>query len=215
MLEDYVTKTYSGPTIGDEKEILHQITSGLAYLHRIFIVHRDIKPNNILISVPNIKENKRPIMKLADFGLTKIMRTDQGQFSTGASGWKAPESMIQPKTNQRRHYDFSVDIFPLGCVFGYTLSEGGKHPFGENATEQDYRIMKKEPMISTSRDLKIPYCYDETAILLIQSMVLTKPFKRLTANQILDHSFFYRTEQSALLVHSTTYYLLPHLPLKY
>jgi len=200
-LGDYVKGNYKGPEIGDEKEILHQITQGLAYLHRIVIVHRDIKPNNILIWVPSteiVKDLVKPKMKLADFGLSKFKKrgADGEEFSTltnphGAEGWMAPE-LIRSSRNENniRHYDYSVDIFPLGCVFGYTLSVGGKHPFGNDPIEQNYRIGNGEPMVLTSADLKVPYCYDEFFIPLIQSMVLTKAGQRPTADQVLNNELF-------------------------
>ncbi len=188
---DYVKGNYKGPEIGDEKEILHQITQGLAYLHRIGIVHRDIKPNNIFIWVPsteNAQDLLKPKMKLADFGLSKFKKMEDGEeFSTltyphGAKGWMAPELLIRSSRveNKTISYGFSVDIFPLGCVFGYTLSEGGKHPFGNDPIEQDL----------TSADLKVPYCYDEFVIPLIQSMVLMDPDQRPTAIQVLNNAFF-------------------------
>lgn len=50
-LEEYVKKKYKGTEFKNEREILLQITKGLAYLHKLKIVYQDIKPNNILISV--------------------------------------------------------------------------------------------------------------------------------------------------------------------
>lgn len=108
----------------------------------------------------------------------------------GARGWKAPELITPLEENQRRQYDFSVDIFPLGYIFGYTLSNGGKHPFGDNPTNQDYHIYWKKPMLLKANQLKKPYCNDEVAISLIQLMVNMEPSERATATQVLAHRFF-------------------------
>ena len=52
-LEDYVKgKFNTGPKFKSEREVLHQVSKGLAHLHQLTIVHRDIKPTNILIFVP-------------------------------------------------------------------------------------------------------------------------------------------------------------------
>lgn len=75
-LEDYVKGNYQGPRFQDEKEILRQVTQGLAHLHSKEIVHRDIKPTNILIFVPDGCRS-RPQAKLADFGLSKILSVDR------------------------------------------------------------------------------------------------------------------------------------------
>jgi len=71
---------YDGPLFNsiNKIEILYQITQGLQYLHALKIVHRDIKPRNILIFVPTAEGHEeeryiKPQIKLADFGLCKIL----------------------------------------------------------------------------------------------------------------------------------------------
>lgn len=136
--------TYTGPPFKDKKQILHQVTKGLAYLHRENVVHGDIKPTNILIFVLELsKMNVKPKMKLADFGLHRLFEQDQRDFTNSSItelnstiGWMAPEKYRFDR------FDFKVDIFPLGCIFAYTLS-GGKHPFGEDAHNRFIRIIKK------------------------------------------------------------------------
>ena len=131
---------YQEPKVGDEKEIMYQVTKGLTYLHRKEIVHRDIKPNNILISIPKRDRADVPQMRLADFGISKSLKADKDDFTNtnvtnphGSKGWMAPELYL----NER--HDFKVDIFSLGCVFAYTLT-GGKHPFGVEGDERTNRI---------------------------------------------------------------------------
>ena len=73
-LEDYIKGKYKGSKFKNEREILLEITGGLAHLHELKIVHRDIKPNNILISESPSKNE--PQIKLADFGISKILQED-------------------------------------------------------------------------------------------------------------------------------------------
>jgi len=68
---------YQGPKIGSDKEILYQITAGLAYLHRLEIIHRNLKPANILISFMSEDAKTKPQMRLADFGLCKALIDDK------------------------------------------------------------------------------------------------------------------------------------------
>jgi len=56
-----------------------QVTKGLAHLHQLGIVHRDIKPTNILIFVPD--GDTEPQMKPADFDISKILKNDQDSFT--------------------------------------------------------------------------------------------------------------------------------------
>ncbi len=115
-------------------------------------------------------------MKLADFGLSKVLNNEKGDFTntslgnpSGTRGWMAPELYKSIR------YDSKVDIFALGCIFGYTLS-GGKHPFGDDPFDQEF----EDPIYSKDR-----VAYD-----LILSMVDMEPTKRPTVQKVLKHIFF-------------------------
>ncbi|KAF8584577.1 kinase-like protein [Ramaria rubella] len=80
----------------EPKRALTQITAGLRHLHMLKIVHRDIKPQNILVSRP---KNGQHRMLISDFGLCKKLDVDQTSFlptahgvmAAGTVGWRAPE----------------------------------------------------------------------------------------------------------------------------
>ncbi len=196
-LSDLIEGKYQGPQFENEKEILRQVTEGLAYLHSLDIVHRDLKPGNILIFVPesgnNAAINYKPKMKLADFGLCKMLNQNEQikDFSNtsttnpnGTKGWMAPELY------HFRKYGFKVDIFPLGCIFSYTLT-GGKHPFGKDSDKRSSLIKEGKPMELVQGDLKEPHLNDGgIAITLIKRLLEFNPNDRPTAQEILDGEFF-------------------------
>ena len=111
--------------------------------HELDMVHRDIKPGNILLA----KQGKRPVVKVIDFGLAKAKSEatiDRDLTGTnqmmGTPGFSAPEQLHDAKTADTRS-----DIYALGCTLYYLLA--GAPPFKGNsalaiALAQDARAVR-------------------------------------------------------------------------
>ncbi|KAG1752201.1 hypothetical protein EDB19DRAFT_1672479, partial [Suillus lakei] len=197
----------------DPKRALRQITSGLRHLHSLKIVHRDIKPQNILISAPKKGASGRDggrRMLISDFGLCKKLEVDQtsflptahGAMAAGTVGWRAPEilrgevklddSMSDDHSQSSRgsvgtavngstsgkptRLTKSVDIFALGCLFYYVITNG-LHPFGDRF-EREVNILKNAKSLDGLTQL-------------ITNMLDPEAYNRPDTTSCLLHPFFW------------------------
>ncbi|XP_057254029.1 serine/threonine-protein kinase/endoribonuclease IRE2 isoform X2 [Pezoporus wallicus] len=189
-LQEYVESPSFDRRGLDPVSLLHQTMSGLAHLHSLSIAHRDLKPCNILISVPNPHGQIRAV--ISDFGLCKKLQGGRQSFSLrsgipGTEGWIAPEVLQEaPKENPT----CAVDIFSAGCIFYYVLS-GGQHPFGDS-------LRRQANILSGSYQLS---CLEEeahdklVARDLIMAMISPEPQHRPSAPVVLAHPFFWSQEK--------------------
>jgi len=106
--------------------IVTQVCDALQYAHEEGVVHRDIKPENILI-------DKRGRAKIADFGLSKLVRGDDGELTLTRSGQTmgTPHYMAPEQWERPHEVDHRADIFSLGVVFYELLT--GELPLGRFA----------------------------------------------------------------------------------
>nr|CAB3243594.1 serine/threonine-protein kinase/endoribonuclease IRE1-like [Phallusia mammillata] len=167
----------------DTKTVLNQAMLGLDHLHLLKIVHRDVKPSNILISVPGNLSKQRVV--ISDFGLCKKLIPGRQSFShrsgqAGTDGWIAPEMILDKKYRMTQ----AVDIFSMGCVFYYVIC--GKHPFGDPLTRQA-RIVNGEYSMEEIQGFE----NSEEAIDVIRLMLLVDPSLRPKSSTILKHPLFW------------------------
>lgn len=111
-------------------EFMYQLALGLEYIHSNQICYRNIKPENVLISVDTT--GKKLTMKWTDFGFSKPTN-ERGSFSMSGimeeCTWSAPEIIINQSTGKIIRGTMKSDVFAEGLLFGYFLL-GGRHLFG-------------------------------------------------------------------------------------
>jgi len=124
--------------------LIEQIGEALDFAHRHGIIHRDIKPGNVLID----KEG-RP--RLLDFGIARVSNSTMTQANTvmGTPYYMAPEQIAG------RAVDHRADIFSLGAILYEILTLAKPFP-GENMTTVIYRILNEDPPETRSFDRTLP-----------------------------------------------------------
>lgn len=110
----------------DHKKALSQITSGLKHLHTMKIVHRDIKPQNVLVSKGKDGSLR---MLVSDFGLARRLEQGQSSFAptannlAGSLGWRAPEC-IRGQVKLNEGFDPILTTHSTGSTTSSTGSIG-------------------------------------------------------------------------------------------
>eukprot|EP00005_Dracoamoeba_jomungandri_P012224 CAMPEP_0174267920 /NCGR_PEP_ID=MMETSP0439-20130205/35429_1 /TAXON_ID=0 /ORGANISM="Stereomyxa ramosa, Strain Chinc5" /LENGTH=292 /DNA_ID=CAMNT_0015355737 /DNA_START=74 /DNA_END=952 /DNA_ORIENTATION=+ len=156
------------------KSLVRQIVNAVKYLHDKNIAHRDIKPTNLLLSGSDSTE-----IKLADFGLSKILGPDSMmQTACGTPIFVAPEVLMG------EGYDKAVDCWGIGIIMYILLC--GYPPFfddGENMSELFDQIL------TGSFEFADPYWTDisDEAKDLISRLLVVDHSARYTTEECLNH----------------------------
>jgi len=169
-LEPIIARTY-----------FQQMVNGVEACHNAQVVHRDLKPQNLLL---DSKYN----LKITDFGLSKVIQSDEDAIMkttyVGTRGYQAPELLLKKK------YDLKCDIFSMGVILFILLN--GYPPF-EQAHKNDKWF---KPLITNNYDKfwkahqKSAAAKDENARDLIQQMLAFDPKKRITIKDIKKHKWW-------------------------
>jgi cyclin-dependent kinase 2 len=182
------------------KSYLFQLLQGISYCHTNRILHRDLKPQNLLLSTSGL-------IKLADFGLARAFGVPVRTFTheVVTLWYRPPEILLGCK-----YYSTEVDIWSLAAIF----SEMATHKVlfrGDSEIDQLFQIFKilgtpdevLWPGVSKLPDYKSTFPkwspqrlvvhnpqLPSDALDLLSRMLTYKPDERLTANHALAHSFF-------------------------
>ena len=123
------------------------VADGVAHAHERGILHRDIKPGNILLAQPDDATDPAP--KLTDFGLARLLDGDDDLSQTGQAIGTANYMSPEQAAGRRREVDVRSDVWALGAVLYEMLT--GRAPFiGESPAEVRLSVIQDE-LIPPSR----------------------------------------------------------------
>jgi cyclin-dependent kinase len=191
------------PTV---QAFMYQLFKGTAHIHRHGVMHRDLKPQNLLVDKVN------NLLKIADLGLGRAFTVPVKSYTHEivTLWYRAPEVLLGAT-----HYSTPVDVWSVGCIFAEMAH---KHPLfpGDSELQQLLHIFKMLgtpseavwPGVSKLRDWHefpqwrpqdlakaIPEL-DEQGIDLLKKCLVYDPAKRIHAVDAMNHPYFNSLDKS-------------------
>lgn len=221
-LKQYMDDCNNIMSLKNVKLFLFQLLRGLAYCHARQILHRDLKPQNLLI-------NQKGELKLADFGLARAKSIPTKTYSNEVvTLWYRPPDVLLGSTDYSTH----IDMWGVGCIFYETVC--GKPLFpGTKVEDELYLIFKtlgtpneqtfpgvttnseflalnlpKFPLLDSTNYSTLAPRLDADGISLLASYLKYNPKERVSAAESMHHRFFstlppgvFKLENSMFILH--------------
>ncbi|XP_010287026.1 PREDICTED: serine/threonine-protein kinase 36, partial [Phaethon lepturus] len=149
--------------------IAAQLVSALYYLHSHRILHRDMKPQNILLG-------KDGVVKLCDFGFARAMSI----HTMVLTSIKGTPLYMSPELVEERPYDHTADLWSVGCIL-YELFVGTP-PFYTSSLFQLVSLIVKDPV-------KWPMAISPVFKSFLEGLLMKDPRQRLSWPELLSHPF--------------------------
>ncbi|XP_046511531.1 serine/threonine-protein kinase PLK4 isoform X2 [Equus quagga] len=160
----------------EARHFMHQIITGMLYLHSHGILHRDLTLSNLLLT-------RNMNIKIADFGLATQLKMPHEKHYTLCG----TPNYISPEIATRSAHGLESDVWSLGCMF-YTLLTG-RPPFDTDTVKNTLNKV-------VLADYKMPTFLSREAKDLIHHLLRRNPADRLSLSSVLEHPFMSRNSST-------------------
>ena len=175
-------------TEDESAAIMRQIFLGVSYLHKVQVLHRDLKPDNIMFV-----DESHTHLKITDFGLsTKYSLEETLDQRSGTRAYMAPEQFLL------KQYNDPIDIWSCGIILYQVIT--CMHPFSKQIHEGlDYTE------ILQNINWTFPDSFPALAKDLFLRCTMKNPLERYTASLALHHPWITRTKGKIPMTHMEEY----------
>lgn len=162
-----------------KQKIMRDILQGLSYLHNNHVIHRDLKPLNIVVA-------KDYTAKICDFGLATVIESKQmADKRLGTLRWMAPELL-----SKKPVYTFATDVYAVGWLFYEILTR--KMPY---SSVEDHAVIKAK--IRRGEQANIPENTSKKYVTVIKSCWKYNPSDRPNVHQLKNQLSFNQADAEA------------------
>ena len=150
----------------DIERLMGEILDALAHAHAHGVVHRDMKPANLMV----LADGK---VKIADFGIARIEKSELTQVGTvmGTPAYMSPEQFMGQPVDGRS------DLFSCGVILYQLLT--GEKPFTGNSTTIMFKVLHEEPLAPSLLNVALPAAFD----LVVKKAMAKNPDERYQSAQ--------------------------------
>ncbi|ESQ43878.1 hypothetical protein EUTSA_v10005839mg [Eutrema salsugineum] len=171
------------------KHFMRQLALGLQVLQEKHFIHRDLKPQNLLLS----SKEETPLLKIGDFGFARSLQPQSmAETFCGSPLYMAPEII------QNQKYDAKADLWSAGAILFQLVT--GKPPFDGTNHMQLFNNIVRDTELKFPEDASKeihPDCVD-----LCRSLLRRNPIERFTFREFFHHKFLQEPRQLPCVEHS-------------
>jgi cyclin-dependent kinase 1 len=197
------------------KNLLFQVLQGMCFCHQRRVIHRDLKPQNLLVEVKKNSPDP-PVIKLADFGLARAIGVPIRAYTHEVITlwYRAPEILLGTQ-----RYSLPVDMWSIGCIFA-EMARGKPIFQGDSEIDQLFQIFRilktpteqEWPGVTSFPDYKPSFpkwaenklnakmakSLNEAGLDLLAQMLIYDPNDRISAKNAMKHPYFYDLDKTKL-----------------
>jgi len=163
------------------RKFIKDLARGLQFLHSLNVIHRDLKPDNLLLTA---RDPGSAILKIADFGLARELEDDQDTAKTicGSKLFMAPELVHAWKSGENINYSYKVDLYSVGVILYNMIKGDDEKCLKANFWDRVNRgVAPKTDILPPETP---PECYD-----ILERLCTLTPEERMSYDDFFGHEF--------------------------